>query len=161
MRGCAELIVKMNWHVSLQEDNHSKVKDSFIVEEAYLEWKLCGITFSFEKFCFLFVATCCLARWRSNSHIYTGTADDELLFIGVYLGSVITLELDMNLETIDFAIERKLVGRITRGPKVVYFGIYIFFFFGIISFLLLLLLLFLFVYLLFSRCVGLSIRLCN
>jgi hypothetical protein len=94
------------WFVFCSKSNLSIVNDSFIFEEAYFEWILCGITSSFERFCFLFVVTCCLAIWKSNSHIHTGTADHELLFVGVYLGSVITLKLDMNPGTINFAIER-------------------------------------------------------
>jgi hypothetical protein len=44
-------------------------------------------------------------------------------FVGVYLDSVTTLELDMNLRTTDFAIEKKLVRRVARVLKGVYFRV--------------------------------------
>jgi hypothetical protein len=76
-------------------------------------------------FHFLFVATCCLVGDSSCSWICTGTINqDYQTSFKIVPGTVIVVEVDLKVGTVTFAIDGKLVGRVTEVPKgVFYFGV--------------------------------------
>jgi hypothetical protein len=84
---------------------------------------MCAIVLSFKVFCFLFIATCGISGWDFATSFCVGGASYEKLNVKLTCGSLVTLEVDMNAGTIDFAIGEKLVGRVAGIPKGVHFGI--------------------------------------